>query len=402
MVGFADAIFAAARGGLCDLADFSGRLTPPEWISQYDLLEPARTAVRNAIASQFCNKPPIPEPPVIPGGQCEGDSYQVLYTRIIRRWGVSADEISDGIEGILGKVTGANTVIIGGGPGYDKVSLQITSSSEPPHNTASVNVYRTFAGTLPSSVKYIINEIRNVSNPGRDCGNLPTNRDPYQPGDFTFNVNIDYTDNAGDNYTIPIVGVIGLAYIDADLNLNVPVNIKLNPTANFNFNNKFNFDVNLNINTGGAKFAPPYPNGSPPPRPTAPPNSNPYNFNPSAPLPSFPPDVPEPPGDKPDQPKPRVIRAVVVTVTDLEPGINVGTLYQDDNPDIAIPNYGYVSFFGITGSVGGAWTADIPVKNKRTLIPCEWLGGAYKVAGTPRLGVSWTLTPIYAETDYTL
>lgn len=86
-------------------------------------------------------------------------------------------------------------------------------------------------------------------------------------------------------------------------------------------------------------------------------------------------------------------------VTVINPGARgrVGTLFQGDNPDIAVPNYGYVNFLCRAGGFQGGWTPDQPVKNGRCFIPCPWDGGAYAVEGTPQPGVEWVLTPVYAK-----
>lgn len=64
-----------------------------------------------------------------------------------------------------------------------------------------------------------------------------------------------------------------------------------------------------------------------------------------------------------------------------------------DNPDIYVPGLGNVSFLVVVDGKE-VWSKEYPVKNKQQFI--EWDGAldAHWVAGTPRPGVSFTVTPV--------
>lgn len=70
-------------------------------------------------------------------------------------------------------------------------------------------------------------------------------------------------------------------------------------------------------------------------------------------------------------------------------------VFQGENPNFYVPDLGTLQFFIKVGATTGAWSEPLRVQCRRQFIPCPWEGGASLVQGTPRLGVEWTLTPIY-------
>ena len=85
----------------------------------------------------------------------------------------------------------------------------------------------------------------------------------------------------------------------------------------------------------------------------------------------------------------------VTTVTDESRGTVIDQL---DTPDIIAPNLGFIQFaIAVSNKIG--WTVDIPVKNHRFFCECPWIGGAIDVRGTPRAGVEWIITPVYANEE---
>lgn len=395
MVSFANALFQAARGGLCDLADLSGRLTPPQPYRDLDVLTPAKTAFRNFLAGRFCDKPPVPPPKDLNGGQCPGDPYQISGIRFTRYWGAGVPDTTEPFSfGATGPVSSVVQVVTGSVGNYDVNELRIVDSTGT-RDLLAVNVFRVFSPPLPRSVDYTNITITNLANPADDCGTPPPPIPPYDPDDFTFNVDVTYTRDDGLDVTVPVAFVVGVGYIDADLNAHIPINVRLDPTFNANIDNQFQFDIDFNISTGEERLLPPRDTNQPRPLPPVPPNSRPDGYDVDEPTPPTSPDADEPPDTDDTTPKVRVIRAALVTVVDISGSTRIGTLFQDGNPDIGIPNYGYINFLCRAGGVSGGWTPDQAVKNRRCFIPCPWDGGAYEVRGTPQPGIEWVITPVY-------
>lgn len=100
--------------------------------------------------------------------------------------------------------------------------------------------------------------------------------------------------------------------------------------------------------------------------------------------------------EEPEEEPERVIRGVLATVTDLsdELSIIVGTGLDPDN---IFPDVGTVKFRCRVEVGSSGFTNPIRVQGLRTFVPCPWDGGAFEVLGTPRPGVTWTLTPVYDE-----
>jgi hypothetical protein len=197
------------------------------------------------------------------------------------------------------------------------------------------------------------------------------------------------------------------------LSLEFPLDIDINNTVDLPINISFNPDIGLSIDIGdinvdfdGIDLDINLPGGSdggdglpPPLRPPGggggagqrpPPDDT--GTDPSDPPPP-PPSNDDPATEEPPEEPEQVIRAVLVTVSDVGP--KQGILFQEDNPDIGIPNFGHVNFRCRAADGNSGWTPDQTVKNRRCFIPCPWDGGAFAVAGTPQPGVVWTLTPVF-------
>lgn len=399
MVGFVDALKNAARSAACSFGEASASLFPKP--PGLDLLGLGRAAFafRDNYIRNFCNDEPTPPAPPFPGGQCP-----VKYTVRIRYnatnpvtelpvtgfyenvwWGPIG-----GLEVTKPSVTydpnGSDVALLCYGRGSDSSPLPVQVSfdvaSQPWNDTV-----------------WFIESITRLDGQPDNCGDPPPVIVPYNPGDFTIDTDINYTNNDGIDITIPVVGVVGVAFVDADLNLNVPVSFTFSPNFNFDPTFTYNIDVNLNLGGGDDKISPPYVPPNKPYRPGPPGSNSPGDYLPGDDVPTPPTDTPDPPAPDPDEPRARVIRGVLVTVTEISPDAKPTQIGQGDNPDIFAPALGYVSFQIRLGNGSGGWTSDIPVKNIRNLIPCPWGGGALSVKGTPTLGVAWTLTPIYALPD---
>ena len=396
MVSLYDAILDAAQGGICDLVDLSERIAPPQPLRRLDLLEPARRQFRNFLASKFCNKPFLPPPQDFFGGRCP-QAYRVNAVRVIRFWDERPDrrEVSGGFA--TGPIASISPGIVSSGGGVDVTDLIVVNDSGQEFRVGgAVNIARTPANGPFREVQWINVVLTNLQDPSDACGNVDF-VPPYDPQDFTFTNIVNYTNNEGDEFSIPITFVVGVAYLDADLNVNVPVDVKIAPSIDPVLNFDFDLGIDFNISTGGEKWRLPRDPELPRPLPPVPPDSRPDAYDtPDAPPPP-PPDAPDPPDEPPERRTRRVIKAALVTVIEETPGGRVGRLFQDENPDIAVPNYGYINFLCRATAGAGGWTPDQAVKNGRCFIPCPWEGGAYDVKGTPQPGIRFVVTPVYGE-----
>jgi hypothetical protein len=224
------------------------------------------------------------------------------------------------------------------------------------------------------------------------CGNpVPDFPDAPEPPIPPVDVDFTYQDN--DGVDVDFNAPITFAPVNIDLNGNViiPFRIDIDPLFNIPINGT------LNVNTGDIEFNFGNVNYNPSPFP------QPDDFDTDDDIPDVPPSVPDDiPNPSPDNPEPEtttVIRGVIVTVTEYNSDVTI--IGQESNPDIYAPNLGFVNF-GITVAGSQAWSHDIPVKNFRQIIECPWLGGATSVAGTPRPGVEWTLSPVRSTQEETI
>jgi hypothetical protein len=179
----------------------------------------------------------------------------------------------------------------------------------------------------------------------------------------------------------------GYATVNLDGTINIPVN------ARFSLNPEFNGNFNFNFNTGDVQ-----PDVSNPNAPVPTPCSPPSGIAPDPTIPDPPVDLPdEPPLDPPtDEPTERekLLIGCVVTTSFIEG--NESLIVQDLNPNIYAPALGYVNFLIRVGNAS-AWTINQFVTNERQFIPCPYDGGAVRVAGTPRYGNLFEVTPVYDE-----
>lgn len=345
----------------------------------------------------FCNREPVvPDDPIPP--TCPGDDYRIDYT-------VYSTDLDD----FPLTETQTSSFVIVRGPiyGFDwefenndnRGPVKLWVEHAVPMQPLMVTRTQMYSagGTDLGRFRFVIDSIQNLDDPSNSCSNgvLPTL--PWSPGDFTFDDNITYTNNDGLDITIPVVAVIAPININLNGELNIPVNFNFDVPFNINPEFNFSFDVDFPIG-GGQPRINPQPRNPPPKLPDGVRDiDDPNDFEPITPPPSAPPGTEPPPKEeKPDEPE-AVIRAVLVTVTNVSADSRVGLLTQESNPDILVPNAGYINFAIGVGNSSIGWTEDIPVKNRRHFIPCPWIGGAFAVRGTPRDGVTWELTPIYDE-----
>lgn len=228
-----------------------------------------------------------------------------------------------------------------------------------------------------------------------NCGDIGGAVPPYEPGSTTIVTDITYTpEGGGPNITIPATVILGFAYVDANANIRIPVTVNLGgvkiplslnlTTGDINFGGirvgSPDIDVKFDIRLGG-------PGGI-----TVPPGSEP----PIGPPPGEP-DYPELEEQPEPDTEPIIVGAVVTTNNIIG---RRDLLYQDGgNPNIEIPRLGFINFLNYVPGLGLAWSEDIPIKNLRHLVQNPWPYGAIAVEGSPRNGVSWTITPVYKQSQ---
>ena len=381
MNDFRNALYTAIRENICTVLSAINNYN--DWFSRlpFGFVNIGDGFIRDFYRA-LCNRepPPLPDPPFV-GGQCPG----VLYIVSVQ-W-ASADangnifpgtEVNYTSPPILGRITLIGSGVNPTNPNRIQYLIKYNNGTQ---EVRFGNVDTT--GPVKQLVVLNSSIVRQDGLPDL-CGDpapiIPAPDPGYnQPTlDFTY---IDYSDNS-----VNLTGnfIFGAPLIKVDGTLTIPVRIDLggvNPTFNGNLNLNEPF---IEINFGNRNYTP-----SPSPSPDG--------YRSPDDTPNVPDDVPVPiTPPSPDESEPdtsRVIRGVIVTIISLSE--SVGVIFQDENPDIYIPNAGYVNFLIGVGQLI-AWSIDLPVKNRRCFIPCPWEGGAIAVEGTPRAGIVWELTPVYA------
>jgi hypothetical protein len=222
------------------------------------------------------------------------------------------------------------------------------------------------------------------------CGNpapLPSPDRLDRPG------NITYVNREGDNISTPVHFDFRGARIGLGGDVFVPVNVRFDLDPTLNFSGTININSgNLTVNAGNPG-APPG-GGDEPGDVYTPPNNppgTPPGTRPPTP-PGVPPEAPPPPDPDPIKKPKKIIRGVIVSVSQAHGAETV--IFQTGAPDIYVPNLGYISFLHRVNDYD-CWSADIPVKNRRQIIECPWRYGAIDVRGNPKNGVTFDLSKVY-------
>lgn len=375
---FRDGLLNGLRNGFCTALEFQRNYYGYVGRNPFFPTARAAEALMGAAYRLFCNQePPEPLEPPFTGGQCSGVLYDVtVYRNALLSNGEQKPNYPQSyVARVYGPVRG--------------VIVEITADVETMFIVSGTgNVY---IGNLnfpaETYVDYSITSIVRVDGQPDTCGDPPVLIPDPEPGFNEGDTNITYTNNDGLDLTVP------LNFIFADLNVNlkgeltVPVRIDLGG-LNFKIGGELNLNTgDLNLNFGNRNYNR---NGLP----------NPDGYKPDPNLPDVPDNVPDDvyvpsPTDEDDDTS-RILRACIVTTTNVPDDISL--IFQTGNPNITAPNLGYVSFcISVNGRL--SWTSDIPVKNQRNFIACPWEGGAVDVRGTPRPGVAWVITPVYAAVE---
>lgn len=386
MVTFFDSLRNQIRGNFCNFFN-----TLENGLNFLDLLGGGPALPYAIGAARFgqrllCNREPEggTNPPFI-GGQCPDVEYDVTVDFTL------TDSTGFTIAGpntvrVLGPVAGV-VIVQPVTPGGENMQLRVQARPNTDPSIPFTVVTAASAGA-PWEGPFSISNIVRVDGLPDECGDRPpTPTEPSLPSPPIL-IPVPYDDNDGIPIVIPIVLIYAPIRIDIDGSLVVPFRIQINPDFNVNLNGTLNLgNGNINFNFGSPNYPP-----SPFPRPD--------DYDSPDDIPPYPPTVPNsisPTPPVPTLPETKeVIRAVIVTVNTYASDATI--IGQDNNPDIYAPNLGFVNF-GISSNNAIAWTGDIAVKNFRHFIPCPWEGGAVQVRGTPRPGVTWTLTPVRARVE---
>lgn len=339
-----------------------------------------------ALYRMFCNNepPPPPQPPFL-GGQCH-----ILYNVVVSNTYANAQ--GNPVNGtssraVWGKIKTAYWRF----PTATTAELVLVSgtSSDPDAVLETVIQGGSYASPPPHGSFTVISITNTPYFGGADtCGDPDPVIEPPEPNYNHCPCNFTYTTN--NNVDVNVSA--SLTFAPSTLNnygdVTVPIRISL-----LSDNTIFGGDINLNtgdinINFGNRS----YPRSD---------REKPDSYDTPTDTPDVPPDVPTPvtppSPDSTDSNTTRLLRACIVTVTNIVDS-PTSQIFQEDNPDIFAPNLGYVQFLIAVGN-RLAWSTDIPVKNRRHFIPCPWEGGALQVQGTPRAGVTWDISPVYTRQE---
>lgn len=403
MAGLFEAITEQARKLICAALKPPGALAGQITELLYGEDSPqARAAQQFFSGGRFCDPPPPPQTTPDTGEPlCPCKLYDFSITYNYTTTGGNPGTGTEVRTEVAGPITFRYFLVNTTSGGVETFRLQYLSAikSQCPNVQIGVTDLAQFAvrpGTKPT---FTVNSLTPSPGQPAGCGDVPPPPPPltpYDPSDYTYDIDIFYDErDTGDIYIIPVRFTLGEINFNANLDLVIPVNINLKPQFNFDPNLDINFDLDFNFNTGDINIRPPTPPDRDPPRLPPPPKYDPPGSDDDDPSPPpTPPDVPDPPPQDDDPQLRRVIVGAIVTVNDPMEASKVGQLGQDSNPDVFYPDLGLVSF-QIRHRRGVGWTEDIRVKNVRQFIPCPWGGGAIDVKGTPRDNATMTVTPVY-------
>jgi len=384
MTSFIESLSDTVRNGFCTILET--QLNYYNWATDAGIPINPLAVIPPAVAYRIaCNREPPELPdPEFSGGQCAFNyTVNVQWNRKTQVAFVCQDS---GLEStivlnVLGPILGLAVAESSG-----QLRLQIVHG---PGGASRTDAYA-YAGTTGCPAEYTTYQITAVTPTGGGpdtCGDPPIIVPPAPPGWNNQEFNFTYQDNSTTDvdiegnftFTGPVVNFEGEINVPVRIDIG-NVNIPINGTLNLN-------NAELNINFNNNNYAP-----SPSPSPD--------DYRSPDDTPDVPDDVPvpvlPPSPDSPQDETTTIIRGVIVTVTEVAD--NTGIIFQDGNPDIFIPNLGYINFLIAVGQ-RVAWTSDIPVKNRRNYIECPYQGGAISVEGTPRSGITWSLSPVYATED---
>lgn len=388
---FKDELLNGIRTAFCGALELNDEYL--DWVDRSFPGTAFGRGVNDWLYRQYCNRePPPPASPPFTGGQCIGLSYYVQ---------------------VIGNVTLPDSTVVPINEFNAATQLYgpITDAGIRPTTSGGYEVYASGQNAVGAPTTLILGggccwseplviEVTAINVTPRfggpdDCGDPPVPPPNPTPGYNQIDVDITYTDSDGNDVTLVVPFIFATARVNLKGEITVPIRLTIGE-----LNLQIGGDINLStggisLNFGNKNYQR---NGQP----------NPDGYETPDDIPDNPPTVPEPiipPSPDDDEPDTTaIIRGCIVTVTSYDSPVPT-VIFQDDNPDIYAPNLGYVQFLVAIGTVP-CWTADIAVKNFRHIIECPWSGGAIAVRGTPRAGVTWNISEVYAtienEVSFTL
>lgn len=372
MVSFRDAAIDLVRAGLCTLIEPDENIV--DLLRRVGLSDNAVARAARQIRRQLCDNPREPEIPSGGAGECVGVEYDIVATAECTYFRPEFTGIPPRVyigvytARIVGPLSTVTPIIPG-----DRVGGLGTSAAPPLSfsRDGSNNAVGSFVGSDPEGIQknqgdnqvtgvFQYESITRVDGEPDDCGGSNPNGRPF----VDLDVDVTYEDNSttivneGGNFRLfaPITNING--------ELSFPFNLdvgELNLNGEINFNGEVNFSPTFEFGLGSEPDDPPG---------------------------AIPPNDPE--GESSEK-----IIGAKVYVTGNNNRFTT-TIPQGVNPDILIPRAGSVQFLVMAGQ-RKAWTEDIPVKTAIAFIPCPTVDGALAVAGTPSLGVTWQINPVYGR-----
>ena len=355
MVGFGEALRNGIRGAYCTASGplASGlRLLGNVYDGlggdvQGDDLRDAANLYSNA-AAVYCDRPPVVVTDddlvqFFDGGQCEDTDYQFSLSFDVQGQGTISYPTARGIGPIQINIVGQDYILTAkqGISGIDQGWI----------DTGSFNIGFT---EIVSNV-----DLNILSGNPDNCGNQPPGLPPWEPGDFTIPRIVDYDDENGNPRTENVDITISPPPFGDGSGITVPVSVTFeNGSSIFGDINLSTGDINLGTdNSAGEGIE----------------------------------------DEQRETTEDNIGGAVVVGVrvivtVDSSGRINDKIPQTGGNPDIRIPNAGYVAFRYRTGESTSGWGRDIPVKNLDFVAWAE--NPALEVRGTPLSGYGFTVLPI--------
>lgn len=372
----------------------SGEIIEAEDRTGVRLVGGAGNGLYRSFRNFFCDSPPAPAPPGVfeppfTGGQCQ-KQYDV-FARVRTIQDGQPDGIVEGTVRLFGPIS---AVFIRRPDAFSwNIVVRHGVAGSPGATVESVTGGGTFF-RQPNEAR--IEQVTTTPVDGIDnCGNappvLPPAGDDYYSDDFTVNVN-----SGGNSFNFPITITSNPQppTLDDDGDLSVPITITFPDNGGTSIDIDIGIDGDIDV-TGTNPPAAPNPNNPPQPPggggggggPT-----DPNDFETDTEPPPAPPGVEEPPEEPTNL---TAIRGAIVTCTNAAQLGGVTKIFQDGGvPDVYVPYLGLLSFYVKTAEGDGAWTADIPIKNERQWVTCDWPGGAADVRVSARGDAILRVTPV--------
>lgn len=413
MPEFREQIFDAIQTGVCTMLSAGATTADFFGIGRETLVPgfPPFPNIPGLLHRNLCqNNPPPPPPPPFNGGQCPV-FYQVSVTWKVNQFnpftgaqiGVINGSGGGRIAGPIGSITVPRTLIDNG------ATAQYVATASNANTTITLGTVAGASNSLTQPAYDVIISVTREDGQPDSCGSPPPPGPPpgwnIRPFNFTYSpvtgpsveINGNITLNAPTiNIDGKIIAPVSLNFIDPSLNVDVEIGAEIDLITG---------DITLVNNTYG-------PNGGPPagggegPRPPG--QNDPFFIDPppdGAPPGSDPDGNPPPPsgdsgGDEPPDtvppttPVPQVQKLVGVVVMTRDIGTKQGEIFDDDGPDLIIPDLGRVVFqYTVAGIV--CYSEPIPVNFKRQFVKVPLESGADDVKFIERPGVSVYINKVY-------